>query len=222
MSKISDEALLAYLDGELDSAQGGDVEAALEADPGLRARLDAHRTLSDAARGAFAGVLSEPMPARLVVAVKRRPKRPQVAPPWWAAMAACLAVGVLIGRFGLVDQSPLEAEPGGLAAQGQLAKALQTAPSAGGGPVRIGLSFRSAKGYCRTFDMTAEQIGGLACREQGTWRVVLTAQSMPQGGAYRMAGSAAPPAVLQAVDALIVGAPLDRAQEDAARRAGWR
>jgi hypothetical protein len=37
-----------------------------------------------------------------------------------------------------------------------------------------------------------------------------------------MAASAMPPAVLALVDAMMVGEPLDRAGEEAARAAGWK
>ena len=39
MQKRSDEALVAYLDGELDTAERRDVEAWLDADPAARERL---------------------------------------------------------------------------------------------------------------------------------------------------------------------------------------
>lgn len=222
MSGISDETLLAYLDDELDLAERRRVEAALGTQPDLRARLEAHRGLSEAARRAFAEVLSEPMPMRLVAAVRRKPSRRVFKPYGWAAMAACLVAGVLIGRLTPVDPPVFQAGLSGLIAEGRLAEALETAPSAGAGPVRIGLSFRSAESYCRTFEMTAERTAGLACREAGAWRVRVAAESPRAAGDYRMAASGAPPAVLQAVDALIVGAPLDRAQEDKARLSGWR
>ena len=41
MQKHSDEALVAYLDGELDDAERAHVEAWLDADPAVRERLTA-------------------------------------------------------------------------------------------------------------------------------------------------------------------------------------
>ena len=50
----------------------------------------------------------------------------------------------------------------------------------------------------------------------------MLSETTPQlEGGYRQAGSALPPAVLDAIDARIDGAPLDAAGEEAARRRGW-
>jgi anti-sigma factor RsiW len=46
MQKHSDEALIAYLDGELDPAEQRHVEAWLDADPAIRDRLAALALLS--------------------------------------------------------------------------------------------------------------------------------------------------------------------------------
>jgi hypothetical protein len=51
---------------------------------------------------------------------------------------------------------------------------------------------------------------------------VLAERLTQAGGGYRQAGSALPPAVLDAIDERIAGAPLDAAGEQAARNKGWR
>ena len=134
MQQHSDEALVAYLDGELDDDERARVEAWLEAEPAVRDRLLA---LSDSAgllRGAFAEFLNEPVPERLIAAARGetavppdaeivvlRPKR--ASPPlaasrrWYAQMAAAaglfgLAVGVGTGYFGNNLLSP-SAPPAG-------------------------------------------------------------------------------------------------------------
>jgi hypothetical protein len=88
------------------------------------------------------------------------------------------------------------------------------------------VSFRAADGhYCRTFAMRQTQpIAGLACREAGGWRVRMAAQSAPLAAAasYRTAGDDIPAAVLEAMDQMIKGAPLDAAAEAQARAAGWQ
>src|SRR5665213_502615 len=73
MQQHSDEALVAYLDGELDDDERARVEAWLEAEPAVRDRLLA---LSDSAgllRGAYAEFANEPVPERLIAAARSRP-----------------------------------------------------------------------------------------------------------------------------------------------------
>jgi anti-sigma factor RsiW len=66
----SDEALVAYLDGELDSTERGHVEAWLDADPAVRDRLLALAESASAVRAAFADIVSEPVPDRLIAAAR--------------------------------------------------------------------------------------------------------------------------------------------------------
>jgi hypothetical protein len=68
-------------------------------------------------------------------------------------------------------------------------------------------------------------LAGLACRDQGAWRVQMlaaAAAAAPAGtGAYRSATSALPPQLAHAIDELIAGEPLDAQTEAAARERGW-
>src|SRR3954453_9936121 len=68
MQKHSDEALIAYLDGELDAAEQRYVEAWLDADPAIRDRLSALAHSADLVRGAYADIVNEPVPERLLAA----------------------------------------------------------------------------------------------------------------------------------------------------------
>jgi anti-sigma factor RsiW len=70
MQKHSDEALVAYLDGELDSTERRHVDAWLEADPTARDRLAALARATELARNAYADVLTEPLPERLIAAAR--------------------------------------------------------------------------------------------------------------------------------------------------------
>jgi anti-sigma factor RsiW len=70
MQKHSDEALVAYLDGGLDSTERGHVEAWLEADPAVRDRLAALAQSTELARNAYADVVNEPLPERLIAAAR--------------------------------------------------------------------------------------------------------------------------------------------------------
>jgi hypothetical protein len=238
---ISDEKIIAYVDGELDAAGVAEIETAMAADPELAERVARQADLRAATRHAFAGVLQEAVPERLLRAAGALPEGAEVirpdfqnaakptrgkraAPFYWMAIAASLVVGVLVGRA--LDPAPFAAGPGGLQARGDLASALDHKPSAEAGVVRIGLSFRNGeRAYCRTFQMDREALAGLACREGDRWMVRMTAASKggPGGGdGYRMAASAIPAAVLSSVDETIVGEPLDAAQEREALAAGWR
>ena len=70
MHKHSDEALVAYLDGELDNDERRHVEAWLEADPAVRERLAALAQTNDLVRSAYADIVNEPLPERLIAAAR--------------------------------------------------------------------------------------------------------------------------------------------------------
>jgi anti-sigma factor RsiW len=70
MQKHSDEALVAYLDGELDSTERRHVEAWLDADPAVRDRLAALAQATELARSAYAEIVNEPLPERLIAAAR--------------------------------------------------------------------------------------------------------------------------------------------------------
>jgi anti-sigma factor RsiW len=126
MQMHSDEALVAYLDGELDAEERAHVEAWLEADPMVRDRLLA---LSDSAgllRSAFVEFVSEPVPERLIAAARGETGspaeaeivvlRPQRASPppsrrWYIELATAaglfgLALGAGAGYIGNGILSP--------------------------------------------------------------------------------------------------------------------
>jgi anti-sigma factor RsiW len=116
MQKRSDETLVAYLDGELDSAERQHVEAWLAADTEARDRLAGLAQSADLVRSAYGDIVNEPVPERLIAAARgqtgntarqqdaeilvlRRPWRPMVTVPagrWGIGIAAAA------GLFGLV------------------------------------------------------------------------------------------------------------------------
>ncbi len=242
----SDEILMAYADGELDEPQRSEVDAAVRADPALARIVAGHRALRRDVAAAFAGVLDEPVPARLqptagakvlsFEAARSARGRTQAPPPrrispsaWpkWAALAATVVVGVLAGSVWLHgggDDAFVSADAGGrLTARGELASALSrqlASEPARGSAVRIGVSF-AARGssYCRSFSAGAK--AGLACRDGESWRIPVLTDAPPGTGDYRQAGSA-PGAVLEAIDERMAGEPLDAAAEKAARDRGWK
>lgn len=91
------------LDGELPGDERAAYDAWLEANPEMKAKSARYIADRAALRAAFAGVLDEPVPARLrkVVLGEAPARTPASASRWWlaAAAAAVLAVGGLGGYF---------------------------------------------------------------------------------------------------------------------------
>jgi len=227
---ISDEMLMAYVDGELESDQRAAVDAALAQDEAVRARLAAHRRLNAKLSAAFDGALGEPVPAHLAQAasppasaaiIDLSTRRPRWSAREWGAMAASIAAGLVLGVGFMGRPAPMIAtESGALVARGALAHTLDAQlASDEAGAVRIGLSFRADNGaYCRTFDLTNADTSGLACRAGDGWTLAMVAAN-PQTE-IRTAG--ATPEILAAVEARIVNDPLDAESEISARNNGWR
>jgi len=226
---VTPEDLAAFADGELDGARAAEVAAAVAADPVLEAQVRAHRALRERLGAHFAPILDAPLPERLTgplrppqpqvvdfaAARERRRARPAVRWGWIVApaLAASLALAVFVPR-GAGDGY----------AQGALAAALDAqlvASQPAAAPTRILLSFRDQSGaVCRAF--AGEAQSGIACREAGGWRLVMTRTGVaPQQGDYRMAGNPAA-AVLERAQAMAAGPALDAAGERAARARGWR
>ena len=63
-----DETLMAYADGELDAVQRAEIATAADKDPALARRVEKHRALRAQVAGAFASVVDQPLPARLLSA----------------------------------------------------------------------------------------------------------------------------------------------------------
>ncbi|HEY7753615.1 MAG TPA: hypothetical protein VH856_07355 [Steroidobacteraceae bacterium] len=243
--KFSDEMLMAYADGELDLVTRAEIEGAMAADPEVRRAVERHRALAARVKSAYQGVMDEPVPARLaslaggpvaapvadLVAERSRRAARRAAPaawafPQWAAMAASLALGIMVGVFVMRGPAaPFEETPAGIVARGELDAALtqQLAGSLGTGGPQVGISFRDRGGaYCRTFHVQHEApLAGLACRSGSEWQVQVLAAARAREGGLQPA-AAMPMAVLQAVDAAIDGEPLDAEAEAKARDSGWQ
>jgi hypothetical protein len=228
---VDDEKLIAFADGELSGDERAQVEAALAGDAALREKLAAHQRLRAQLSAAFDGALNEPVPQRLLNAGEK-PKADVIdfaarrAAKWsareWGAMAASLAAGLVIAfGVGAFRQPPFAIIDGALVARGELARGLDTRLAAEtDGDVRIGLTFRNQEGaYCRTFSL--DDTAGLACNNDGAWRVAMTA-AQAQSGEVRTASSDTPAEILAAVDAMIEGDVFDAATEASVRDRGWR
>jgi putative zinc finger protein len=239
---VSDEQLMAYVDGELDGEECARVEQFIRDDPQIARRVDAQRRLRARLGVAFNDTLDEPVPERLIAAARggkvvslaneaarRGPLRRR--PGGWFALAACLVAGIAIGVVlpvlkGTRDEVRI-ASDGGLVAGGDLAQALESRPaSATGGRIALGLTLLATDGrYCRTFSIDREdRRAGLACRDDSGWRID-TLERRPRAGGdtgYQTAGSGMSDVLRDAVSARIVGEALDAAQETQAIRDGWR
>jgi hypothetical protein len=173
---VSDEALMAYADGEADAATRAVIEAAMRDDPEVGRRIEQHRALRQAMQGAFAAALDEPVPQRLIDAARGHIAAPAgkvvdlatardthaafasaaVAPgrrrSWQSlAMAASLLLGVALGYLGWHDSnvSMKAGSNGELIASSGLAEALSSQLSQDRSPAlaaTTGLSFRAKTG----------------------------------------------------------------------------
>ena len=250
--RLSEEVLMAYADHELDESTRASVEAAMAADPQIARRIAEHQALRKRLRSTFDPVLNEPVPARLLDAVRNAPVSSSAPPSaleessvtrlprravrggsltQWAALAASLMVGFFGGwlAFRSGGPGPLAMRNGQLVARGPLARALThqlASEQRGAQRVQIGVSFRSkADQYCRTFSMRSPAVAGLACHTAEGWRLQMLGAAEAEGvaaGGYRQAASSMPPAVVVAVSDEISGEPLDARAEAAARASGWK
>jgi anti-sigma factor RsiW len=120
MQKPGDEALVAYLDGELEDAERVEVERWLDRDPGLRERVARLGESTALVKAAFDEDLREPVPEKLiaaargdeaagpgdnVVAFRGKPK-PPLHRRWWVTVPAAaslfgLMIGAGVGYWGI-------------------------------------------------------------------------------------------------------------------------
>src|SRR3954451_18394241 len=104
-----DEKLFAWLDGELGPAEAAEMSAKGAADPRLARLAEQHRALGARLKAAFDPIAEAPVPEHLQAArrssaevfdfagAKRERSLPSL--PQWAAIAATLAIGVLVGTM---------------------------------------------------------------------------------------------------------------------------
>jgi hypothetical protein len=244
-----DETLMAYVDGEVDARLRAEIDTAIANDPALARRVEHQRALRAKVTGAFANVLDQPLPDRLMRAARgaaaaesstnrgnvlqfpARPSRPPAA-PWrareWAAMAASLLLGAFISWKVIVPEEggPIMAGRDSLVAHGALARALDAqlaSEQQGDEAVLIGLTFRAKDGnYCRSFELHATRTAGLACHDGAEWKVTTTDATASTSGQMQQAGSPLSPAILRAIEARVEGTALDAEAERSAQEAGWK
>ena len=241
---FTDAQLAAFLAGTLeDDVLLDAIEAAINADPALADRVEALAAAGDdpaagAVRNAFAPVLAAPVPESLTGIV--RPAAPPAARllptpandtgaswrwPQFAAMAASLVLGVVIGGP-LLTGGGGDDSAGLVLASAEVETMLATLPSgqqtdlASLGTGEVVLTFRDGEGrLCRQF--LIEQGGttsdALACAAGSgkSWQIEAYGRRAAPTGEMKLAGGDAAPAVVAAVDAIIAGDPLIGADETA-------
>jgi hypothetical protein len=145
MNRPSDEVLVAYADGTLDTATRAETESYLAADAHARALVEALRETGALAVQAFDQPMREPPPPHLVEMIRSRRGRAvstarapstrsavrAFAMPLAASMAMAVALGAafLVGRMTARDDVGPELALGSVPAQSQMARLLETQPS---------------------------------------------------------------------------------------------
>ena len=229
--QIEEAEIIAWVDGELDEATAARVAQIVAADPALTELADRHRRMKTRFAAAFGGLAdapvamprSAPVISLAAVRAERRTKAmPLPSPRRWAlpgAIAASLVVGVLAGHQIGGATGGVRDQAGALALATPIAHALEGQLAGEAGPVRVALSFRDHSGdYCRSFSAT--HLAGIACRENGGWRLRYAAPgAQAAGGDYHMAGADVGQA--EVVATMIAGEPLDATAEREARATGW-
>ena len=247
---LEEETLIAFVDGELTPSEADRVAKAQARDPEVAARIEALRRTADLIKNTYAPVGEAAPPQSLIDAVTRLSQdhdaaaRPAVqrraglaaqvmesirrslrpANVWLAPAGA--AAGLALGFFLFAGETgqPFSLDGGQTFAAGRLAAALDRQPSgeSADGVTTIQLSFDAQDGRtCRSF--LHEQTAGLACRQDSGWRLERLASVQGQEAhAFRTAGAAMPADLLETIDRLIEGEPLDRTEEAARIADQWR
>jgi hypothetical protein len=236
---IDDARVMAYVDGELHPAEMSAFEQEMQDSVELRDAVMAQRVLRDRITGRYASIEQEPVPENIAALfskqpapvidfaaekAKRAPRPRTLSVSAYGAMAATLVAGIIFGQLlPHPSGSPVVERGGTLVAHADVARALDTqlASVSSDQAVGIGVSFRNKAGaYCRTFD--APTVAGIACQERGRWQVLNALFTPKQAAAsnYRQAGSTNPQ-IMQAAQDMMAGEPLNVAQEQQARAAGW-
>ncbi len=238
---VSDDELLSYLDGELDSSRRSALAGLIAADPQLAIRIAAQHRADERVRRALNHTLDEPLPDRLVATAARfsrgvggAPVRRRWASTGWLAVAASIALLSFLvpqAERWIGGDSNLIFRADGLAASGELAHALSNqlaATQTAEDPIQLRLSFvANSRQYCRVFVSSAGKLGaaGIACRDGDIWRIRILeseADTGPNQNSFRQAATPLSPTLLSVIDDSIAGEALDARAEASASARGWR
>lgn len=228
-----DEDILAYIDGEMPAAERAAFETALAENADLAARTEQHRRLGNSVKSHYAPIANEPVPDRFAQMLAPGDAAPAgdtlfdqikawfshpLAMPGASAMAS-LAIGILVGAQFMPLTTGISGDTS--LASANLAAALDAAD--GTAAWQVPVTFRDETGrYCRAFRGTETGTSGLACRQAQNWQVqVLVTGNAADTGGYQLASSPLPALILESVDGLIEGDPLDTDAIETAVRSNW-
>jgi len=239
---ITDQLLMAYVDGELSPDLAAMILSRLTEEPELLERLEEHQRLRGELSALYEPVIDEPLPPSLTDLLSKDDAEAAWTPApargtgldrlkgaW--PMAATAAAAALVG-IGLSEvfhaRDPLTRSPDGrIMASGSLARALENdlAAAKADSDAKILASFEDRSGqYCRVFQTGGGHEDGVACKNTGHWLVVALANASgaePAEG-YRQASSALAASIATAVDELQASNAMTPAQERQARTQQWR
>jgi hypothetical protein len=243
------ETLSAFIDGELDPTEREQVAVLVNSDPRLKGYIVEQEQLRASLHAAFAPIIAEPIPDRLLAIAAETPISFRVRLRRWLGAAGGAQHGNATGRFivpaltmglGLIVGVAVErtsiatndfatsASTGAIVARAELAQTLdqRLAAEEQKGAARIGVTFRDKTGaLCRSFEVSRDSstTDGFACHSDGEWQVgaLVSRPPSPANPAYTLAGSSMPDAIRDAISAHIEGVPLDAAAERRARDRGW-
>ncbi len=228
MTRIDDDLLMAYADGELSPEETARIEKLLARDAEARERVRLYRETAALARAAFASTLEERVPEALEERIREMARDDGRVVPFPAArrrvlrrlalpLAASLAL--LIG-FAAGSRMQPESE------SALLARALERTPSGAIGPGEVLplATLESADGgWCRRFERPRDGrvAQGIACREpDGRWRLVaLLERKTDTAAGYRPAGGPGDP--LSPLAERLGMQPVDEETEAALILGGW-
>jgi anti-sigma factor RsiW len=239
---ITDQLLMAYVDGELSPDLAALILSRMESEPDLLERLERHQRLRSELSAVYGPVMAEPLPPDLATMLVQEGAKVGASTarlahdfafrgfaklwPVWAAVAAAAVVGVGLSEA-LHRNDPLALSRGQIVAAGPLARSLEhnLAADVSGSGARIMASFEDRSGrYCRVFKARGGREDGVACKNDGRWQVVALANAVgaEPSGVARQAPSALAASVAATVDEFQASSVLTPEQERQARAQQWR
>lgn len=227
--KVTDEMLMAFVDGETDEATAAMIARALAADATLAAKAHSFRDSAALVREAFGDARREPVPAALIEAVKNAERKDNVVMfpsrrtlRFALPLAASLAVGFFFGGYLLGQTGSGDMDPMGrnaIIAALSTTKAGETSPiaiSGEGSQLRTLATYRIEGGLCRSFDLSGSDIAlaGIGCDRGAGWTLDLTVARAGGDGVYAPASEAALSSIDAYLDSIEASAPLTPEEED--------
>ena len=228
--KVTDEMLMAFVDGETDAATTAMIAQALAADAGLAAQAEGFRASRALVREAFGDARRPPVPDALVEAVARADRTGEVVafPPrrmlrLALPLAASLAVGFGLAGYLLGQAGTGASDPLGRVAIAQALAGTKTGESR---PVAISgdeallrtlAAYRIENGLCRSFDLSGQGVAlsGVGCDRGAGWTLDLTVARAGGDVVYAPASEAALSSIDAYLDTLEASPPLTAAEEGA-------